>query len=779
MMNHKGICKTNRLILPALALSMVLTIPTYAQFNKYKSKTKFNPESKTSIKKLLSDKTTSGGTRNKVDDFGRAQNTINRSSKSSKYVNLNPETAFGPEVVTSFDFPDTDIKELVDHMQKLTGINFIYDGRLKGKVSISAPTPITVGDAWKAFETALAMNNYYLVESGAFYRIVNQKDIKYTKTKIYTGNYTPDTDRFVMKIIPLKNINAKQVERAFRPFNSRQGRIYTIEQTNTIVIQDTGSNINRLSKLVKFIDVPGHEESLQIVKVENSSAQEIVAILDKILGGNTSRTSKLRNTQSTNTAQIGKLTAEPRTNSIIAMTNAVGAKQLRDLIKRLDVKMISESAGKIHVYYLNHGDSETLAKTLTGLVSGAGKTNTRSRFTKRLSTDNDDSLFNNDVKITADKENNALVITASPTDYLILQNVIDKLDIARDQVYVEGMIMETTVSDGSGYGISILGAYGTAGTQKAGLNASQDLISMIMGTAVPLGGLFGGAGFGKKIEQTMPDGSTKSISSVNALITAVATSGNTNVLATPQIMTMDNTEGVFEVGEEIPVPKQTIANNQTTTSIDRQKITMTLKITPQINKVSRTIKMKIDQKLQDFSNRPLPEGVANQGVATATRSIITNVTAKDKETVAMGGLMRDKIVDSESKVPLLGDIPVLGWLFKNKTSSTEKMNLLFFLTPKIVASRDKTNAKNVKDLLNRRSKHLQEADEDPFSSTVKGLYNKAKANEESLENAPNEFQQNNLDNGSDDEDIDLSQNLPNYKNIYQTVKSQKAAAKRK
>lgn len=775
-MNYKIFCKKHTLLLPVIIAGFLASGVAQAQFNKYKSKTNYADKPKTSIKKLLNNKSSSGG---KTDSFGRAQAVINKKSKSSKYVNLNPETAFGPEVVTSFDFPNTDIKEMVNHMQKLTGINFIYDGKLKGKVNISAPTPITVGDAWKAFETALAMNGYYLVESGAFYRIVGQKDIKYTKTKIYTGNYTPDTDRFVMRIIPLKNINAKQVERAFRPFNSRQGRIYTIEQTNTIIIQDTGSNINRLAKLVKFIDVPGHEESLQIVKVENSSAQEIVAILDKIIGQKTRSSSKLRSTKSTNTASIGKLTAEPRTNSIIAMTNAVGAKQLRALIKRLDVKMVSSSSGKIHVYYLNHGDSETLAKTLTGLVSGSSTAKT-SRFTKRSSSSNSgNALFTNEVKITADKENNALVVTASPTDYLILQNVIDKLDIARDQVYVEGMIMETTVSDGSGYGISILGAYGTGNTQRVGMNSSGDLISMIMGTAVPLGGFFTGAGFGKSIEQTMADGSTQKISSVNALITAVATNSSTNVLATPQIMTMDNTEGIFEVGEQIPIAKKTdAANGSSTTSIEQQKVTMTLKITPQINKVSRSIKMKIDQKLQDFSSRKLPDGVASQGVATVTRSIVTHVTSRDKETIAMGGLMRDKIIETESKVPLLGDIPVLGWLFKHKSASTEKMNLLFFLTPRIVASKDKTSAKNVKDLLNRRAKHLQEVDEDPFRSTVKGLYEKAKRDEESSDNELNEFQRNNKQNQEED-DIELSRSLPNYKNIYQKIKTKKSSRKRK
>jgi len=760
---------TGTLLLASLAFST----SSLAQYNKYKSKTKYNTGDKPASSMLKK-----GSSQKSKDVFGRGTGigSVKLPSKDKKFVNLNPETAFGPEVVTSFDFPNTSLVDLTKHMQKLTGINLILDQKLKGKVSIMAPSAITVGDAWKAYLTALNMNGYTLVKSGSFYKIVQVRDIRYTPTKIYTGNYTPDTENYAMRIIPLKNISSTEVTRSFRPFMSRYGRIIDIKQTNTIIAQDTGSNINRLVRLIKFIDVPGHEESLQIIPVKNSSAQEIAKLLDKIL--KSSGSSKFRaSSKKTKGTNISKIIAEPRTNSIIAMANADGAKQLRSLVKKLDVKLVATSSGQIHVYYLNHGDAETLAKTLSTLVSSSKTSRRSSRFSKtsRASSASTSSLFNADVKITADKDNNAIVVTASPTDYLTIKSVIGKLDIPRDQVYVEGLIMETNVTKDRGFGINIIGAYGKGGADKAGfVGNSSDLVNVLTNNITSLGGLFIGGGDGPSVTQTI-GGQEVSIESVNGLITAIAARANTNVLATPQISALDNTEAVFEVGETVPVPEKTnAANGSSSTSIKQQKVALTLKITPQINKVTRFIKLKIDQQIDDFSTRSLPDGVKSDGVATTTRKTMTTVVVRDRDTIAMGGLMRDKETDVVSKVPLLGDIPVLGWLFKNTRKSISKVNLLFFLTPKILDSYQETVADTVKDVLNRRSSHLNEAigEEDPFGSTVKGLYEKAGEQKKGplydKEKASKYHHQNEQ----------VLHKVPNYKNITQKIRSKSSAIKK-
>ncbi|MEE3078260.1 MAG: type II secretion system secretin GspD [Bdellovibrionota bacterium] len=716
----------------SFVLLTLLNLPLYAQFDKYKSKSNFDrKESRESITKLAEDR---DGSRDEPDVFGRMDKELPKSDK--KYVNLNPETAFGPEVVTSFDFKDASLEDLTTHMQKMTGLNLILDKDLKGKITISAPTPITVGDAWQAYLAALNMNGLTMVKSGAFYKIVKARDIRYVPTKIYTGNYVPDTENYMMKIISLKNINSTEVSRSFRPFMSRYGRIIEIKQTNTIIIQDTGANINRLMRLIKFIDVPGHEETLQIIPVKHTSASEIAKLLDKILKEDSSK--KVRASSSATKGEIiSKITAEPRTNSIIAMANADGAKRLNALIKRLDVKLIAGNNEQIHVYYLFHGDAEELSKTLSTLVSGSkpsATTSRRSRRTSRFSSSSSseaNSLFNAEVRVTADKSNNALVITASPTDWLTMEKVIKKLDVPKDQVFVEGLIMETNVNSNKDVGVSIVGAYGTGGADRAGFlggasgNALQGLISNQWQSVT---GLFAGLGLGGEV-QTNINGTEVTLDSVNALITAIKNNSDTNVLATPQLLVQDNTEGVFEVGETVPVPEITNAVNGTTQqNIRQQQVALTLKITPQINRVTRFVKLKIDQQVDDFSGRNVG---TSGGVGTTIRKAVTTVTVRDRDTIAMGGLMRDKTVETESKVPLLGDIPVLGWLFKNRNSSVEKVNMLFFLTPRILSNYQRDTAETVKDGLNRRAAHLKDVygEDDPFGTTAKGLYDKAKKQE--------------------------------------------------
>jgi general secretion pathway protein D len=769
-----------------LAITIILQMTTpigFAQFKDFKSKSRFNTNKNDSQKN-----------QNFSDDDNNKKAFGKRTQKlppmpDSKYVNLNLETAFGPEIVKTFDFPDSDIMELTKFMQELTGINLILDKDVKGKVSITAPTPITVGDAWKAYLAALNMAGFTLVQSGAFYKIINARDVRYVPTKIYTGSYTPDTESHIMKIMALKNVDAAEISRNFRPFMSRYGRIIDIKQTNTIIISDTGANIARLEKLIKFLDVPGHEESLQIIPVKNSSAQEIAKLLDEILqgGGSSSSRRTVRSSKrfskssssSTGSQNISKIIAEPRTNSIIAMANAAGAQELRSLIKKLDVKFSSNQADKIHVHYLNYGNAEELAKTLSNLVSGAQASgNARSSNNNRrsfISRGNEGStLFNGEVKITADKNNNALVVTAAPTDWLTMKNVIAKLDIPRDQVYVEGLIMETSVTKVRGFGVEFVGAYGQGNAQRGGFTNNNGIFDLLSGNPTNLSGFFAGIGGPEKGSRTVKIGENElKINSVNALIRAIASNSNTNVLATPQILAMDNTDAEFEVGATVPVKQQnTNANGTTSETFDKQEAKLSLKITPQINKATRFVKLKINQSINDFVGELDTSG---NGQATTTRSAVTEVMVRDRDTVAMGGLLRDRETVSFNKVPLLGDIPVLGWLFKSKQRRVDKVNLLFFLTPRIISPYDNQAAANSLKALEDRADNLKniidEENPDPHKNMTDRLVKKIQKQKEGplFDNSDNKYLQTN----EEVEGIGPTEDVPNYKEIEAEINKNK------
>jgi general secretion pathway protein D len=751
-----------------------------AQFkaDKYKTKSRFNSPSNT----------TSKSANNFIDDdsnteaFG-ARTSADGTKPDSSYVNLNFETAYGPEIVEKgFNFPDSDIMEVTKHMQELTGINLILDKDVKGKISITTSTAITVGDAWKAYLAALNMAGYTLVKSGAYYKIINARDVRYVPTKIYTGAYTPETEAHIMKIMALKNVDASEISRNFRPFMSRYGRVIDIKQTNTLIISDTGANIARLEKIIKFLDVPGYDETLQIIPVRNSSAQEIAKLLDEILRGGsssssrktTSRTSKRFSSSkgASGSQNISKIIAEPRTNSIIAMANAEGAAELRNLIKKLDVKYSSNQADKIHVHYLNHGNAEELSKTLSNLVSGAKATRkttgTRSFITRGSE---GSTLFNGEVKITADKNNNALVVTAAPTDWLTIKNVIGKLDIPRDQVYVEGLILETTANRTREFGVEYLSAYGAGNAQRVGYsNGSGDLTNLLAGNPTSLSGFFVGGGGEGTVEIPNPAGGDDiKVNGVNGLIKAIASNTNTNVLATPQILALDNTEAEFEVGATVPVRKSETTNGTVTTSTETQEAKLSLKITPQINKVTRFVKLKINQTINDFVGDLDTSG---NGQATTTRSAVTEVIVRDRDTIAMGGLLRDKESVSYNKVPLLGDIPVLGWLFKSKSKKIDKTNLLMFLTPKILSPYGQTASKNTYNALENRMENLQniidDENENPFPKEVEELTKKVGKQIDGplYDTTPNTYQRTNQNTEGIGSEV---KDTPNYQDIVEEL----------
>ncbi|MCC7442629.1 MAG: type II secretion system secretin GspD [Bdellovibrionales bacterium] len=633
-------------------------------------------------------------------------------------LELDSETGFGAsEVVTDFNYPDVDILDLAKTMGKLTGKNFIFDKDVKGRVSIVSNSPISVGDAWRAFLTALDMNTFTLIPSGRYIRIARQRDARDKQISTYTGDSGPDTDALITRVFSLKYIGAEEIARTFRSFMPANSRIIPHQQTNTVIVTDTGSNISKLAKMLEFLDVEGFDAGIEVVPVKYASAVELAKLIDTLLPGTTAGVkpggggarlggSQFQARRTKEGGIINTIISDERTNTLIVHANSKGADEVRALVAKLDRKLPSTAGGgKIHVVYLQYGDAEKIATTLNNLSSQSGSGGGSAGKPGLGTNPTNQALFEGSIKVSADKSTNSLVITASPSDFSVLQRVIGRLDIPLDQVYVEAVIMEMSMGKDFSYSSNVALPNADGALLLA---PNNDLVATL---ANPLAqrGLVIPMPLGKETTVTI-NGQSKKVSSVLGLIKALQTNSNANVLATPQILTLDNTEASFESAERIPVPNNTISQTgQVSAGFNKERVGLSIKIKPQINKVSDFVKLDIETTLEDFSGRQLPSAVEQFALATSERTAKTSVVIGDKDTVVLGGLVRDKRTDTVSKVPILGDIPLLGWLFRSKTSAMEKTNLIVFITPHIIREYEKMRA-----LLDR---NLQQRDQFIESAT--------------------------------------------------------------
>ncbi len=622
------------------------------------------------------------------------------------------------ETITDFNFPDADILEIAKTMGRLTGKNFILDKDVKGRVSIISNSPITVGDAWRAFLTSLDMNNLAIVPTGKYLRIMRQNDAKSKNVRLYSNSNAPNTDALVTKIFKIKYISAKELENVVRTYASMSARIFGFEQTNTLIITDTGSNIDKVAKMIQFLDVESFDAGIEVIAVKFASAVEIQKLIDQLLpgtqagfqnrpggfsGGGAARGSfSARKTKEG--GLINNIIADERTNTLIVHANPKGVEQVRILIARLDRKMPSApGGGKVHVVYLQFADAEDMSKTLSNIsqsprsqgpgfgVGGGG-----------LGINpNEGALFEGQIKVSADKTTNSLVITASPNDFATVQRVINKLDIPRDQIFVEVLIMEMNMSRTNGFASNILLPGGTS------VAPTNDLFKLLADpTSIPAGLVFQWQSDQKTSTTVNVGGTNRTIAIPNlaALIKAIESSSSGNVLATPQLMTLDNTEAVFDSTDKIPIARVNNAGlGVQTVSTEDKDIPLTIKVKPQLNKISNYIKLDIKAKVGDVTQKVLAKAAADFGFSTIVRSAETSVMVADSDTVVLGGLIRDKVSEVVNKVPLLGDIPILGWLFKSREATVEKSNLMIFITPRIMRQPEQ-----VRMVLDRKLKERDE-----------------------------------------------------------------------
>jgi general secretion pathway protein D len=624
-----------------------------------------------------------------------AQRRSTRTAKS--------ETSKAKPETVHMDFKDADLTVVIEMIARTTGRNFIYDDKVRGKVTIVSPTPVSLEEAYAVFESVLRVKGFTVITGPAgVLQIIPIRDAKQSNVEIIRDDRpSANRDHFVTRLIPLLYIDAEAITKTIKPLVSKDASMVAYGPTNTIILTDTATNIRRLLKILDTIDVETFREELAVIAIEHADAATLGGQLSEIYGaevaGGTagsataarraraSRRSRSNTaaTDSTPSSSQGKIRiiTDSRTNSLILLASRRQLENIRGLIRTLDVPVIG--GGRIHVHYLKHADAEELAETLNGLLTGQRRSSGGGRAGAQAAQPQNIraavTALAEGIQLNADPATNSLVIQASREAYDTLKEVIDQLDIERPQVLVEALIMEVQVNDSNEFGMNV----------AIELNKAFDLViaSAAEGAVFGLPGLAAAGGRNFVTNFRYESGDT----TIQAILRAAQSDTNANVVAAPHLLTSDNEEAEIQIGQNIPIITNrvntatgNVTGQTTSVAVERQDVGVTLRVRPQISE-GDTLRLQIFQ--ENTTVVPSVAGsVEEVGVTLAKRNIENTLVVADGQTVVIGGLLSEQYTDTVAKTPYLGDIPVLGWFFKTQVKTVEKINLLIFLTPHIVRS---------------------------------------------------------------------------------------------
>ena len=581
------------------------------------------------------------------------------------------------------NFKNTEISEFINIVGKNLKKTIIVDPNVRGKITVRSYDLLNEAQYYQFFLNVLQVYGYSAVTmSSGVIKVIRSKDAKASNIPVVEGSPF-DGDEMITRVMPVYNVPVRELAPLLRQLNDTAGggNVVSHDASNVMMLTGRAAVVNRLVEIIERVDKAGDEE-VEIVKLKYASATELVRIIDSI--------NKSQGKANTAGKSAPRVVADDRTNSIIVSGDIKARKRLINLIERMDSEL--ETSGNTRVIFLNYAKSEDLVKVLQG-VSASIQAEVKGSTKGRKST-------SRDVSIDSHEDSNALVITAEPDMMRSLEKVIRQLDVRRAQVLVEAIIVEVFEGDGTTLGVQWANEKG-GGTQfnngvvgigslAVGIDQAQDkiLVDSITTTSngdtvvVPteksqLGDLSGLASLLGGVNGLLLGGVKDGW---GAVLQAVSTDTNSNLLATPHLTTMDNEEAFFIVGQEVPIitGSTTGANNANPfQSVDRQEVGIKLKVTPQINE-GDAVQLLIEQEVSSVS------GATSVDVIINKREIKTSVIVDDGGTIVLGGLIDDAVQESVSKVPLLGDIPILGNLFKSTSTSVSKRNLMVFIRPTII-----------------------------------------------------------------------------------------------
>ncbi|AZD17957.1 type II secretion system secretin GspD [Pseudomonas chlororaphis] len=552
----------------------------------------------------------------------------------------------------TLNMKDAELRDLVSEVGEITGKTLVVDARLQGKVSVQSSNALDKNGIYSLFLSVLRSQGFVALDQGDRVLIVPAVEAK-TKSSEQSG------DEFVTRVLDLRNANAAEISGVVRPLVGDDAYVAPSASSNALVVSDSASNVERIRQVVSELDQAGNR-SFSTVALKHAWASDVARTLNESIS------------QTGNGPSDAKAVGDARSNRVILAGSAQARQRMAALVKAIDVP--SNANDSARVVRLHHSDAKKLSKLLDGIG-------------KRLEDGNrgggEGKGSGNSILVSADESQNALVLMADPAQLSMLDKVITQLDQPRAQVLVEAAIVEVSGDINEALGVQWAAR---AGNVAGGTNFS--------GTGLSIGTLLGN---GKDKNITLPDGAIIGIGTSNfgALVTALSSDSKNNLLSTPSLLTLDNEAAEILVGQNVPFQTgsyttDTAGASNPFTTVERQDVGVTLKVTPHINE-GNTLRLKVEQESSELASAP--PGITTSDVITNKRSVKSTILADDGQIIVLGGLIKDNVKTQVSKVPVLGSIPLLGRLFTSTKDVTEKTNLMVFLRPTLV--RGSADAVNV------------------------------------------------------------------------------------
>ena len=583
----------------------------------------------------------------------------------------------------TLNFVNADIESVAAAVGKITNRNFLIDPRVKGTVNLVSARPVPASAVYGIFLSALRLQGFAAVESGGITKILPEADAKLHVSGAGSRGATGG-DRMETQVYTLKFTSATQLMPVLRPIISPNNTIAAFAGTNSLVITDYGDNLRRIERIIEAIDRPGGGEPA-VIPLRYAAVADVIQTLNRVMSDSIVATA----------GQAGAidpslrvyLAPDMRTNSIVVRSeNPARTALVRSMVEQLDVR--TGTAANVHVIYLKNAEATRVAQTLRAILSGessAAPAPAQAAGAQATATQSTGAQGGGMVQ--ADPASNALLISAPDAVFAHIKAIVEKLDVRRAQVYVEALIVEILAERAAEFGIQWQ-SFGdisnpqsrvSGGTNFSGTGTGANIID----ASVNLGTLGTGLNVGViKGQVTIPGIGT--VTNIAALARALETDANANVLSTPNILTLDNEEARIVVGQNVPfITGQYAQTGSSTTAtpfqtIERRDVGLSLRVKPQISE-GGTVRLQIFQEVSSVQDQANPAGII-----TNKRSIESTVLVDDGQIIALGGLVRDSTTEGVEKVPLLGDIPFLGYLFRYDTRKLSKTNLMVFLRPVVL-----------------------------------------------------------------------------------------------